>query len=128
MAAEEVGPQATVLAPADDQEDSMRLAEKGKGVDVTGKESYVFFPDKLPSQRQLFYQLCDLKGERLQEVVHSNDGQELECDVRLVLDVGLTEVQYPNPSFLPPFLDSSGGKWLVRQIREHVRDPAKASL
>ena len=43
--------------------------------------AYVFQPDRLPSQRQLYYQLCDIRDEELQQLIHSNDGKETECIV-----------------------------------------------
>ena len=42
---------------------------------------YMYFPDRLPAQRQLHYQLCDIMDEQLQKVIHSNDGKEKECTV-----------------------------------------------
>ena len=42
---------------------------------------FVYYPDRLPSRRQLYYQLCDIKDEKLQELIHSNDGREVECTV-----------------------------------------------
>ncbi|XP_041098714.1 general transcription factor 3C polypeptide 5 isoform X2 [Polyodon spathula] len=47
------------------------------------KESvYVFREATLPPYRQMFYQLCDLKVERLTKIVHRNDGEESECTER----------------------------------------------
>ena len=46
----------------------------------------MFYPDKLPAQRQVIYQLCDIKDEGIQALIHSNDGQEPEFKVR-VMDV-----------------------------------------
>ena len=42
---------------------------------------FMYFPDRLPSQRQLHYQLCDIMDDQLQEIIHSNDGKEKECTV-----------------------------------------------
>ena len=42
---------------------------------------FVYYPDRLPSQRQLHYQLCDIRDDQLQEIIHSNDGREKECTV-----------------------------------------------
>ena len=41
----------------------------------------IFFPDKLPNQRQLCYQLCDIHDQEAQDLIHSNDGRETECMV-----------------------------------------------
>ena len=43
--------------------------------------NFTFFPDKLPSQRQLCYQLCDIKDKEGQELIHHNDGKETVCNV-----------------------------------------------
>ncbi len=67
-------------APMATEEESLRRTEK----DATGEEPYVFHTDHLPCQRQLFYQLCDLRDKKLQEIVHGNDGMETECDVSSV--------------------------------------------
>lgn len=45
---------------------------------------FVYYPDRLPSRRQLYYQLCDIKDEKLQELIHSNDGREVECTVCII--------------------------------------------
>lgn len=45
--------------------------------------NFIFFPDKLPSQRQLCYQLCDIKDQEGQELIHRNDGKETVCSVSL---------------------------------------------
>ena len=36
---------------------------------------YVFTPNKMPTQRQLFYQLCDLHDPEIQRLISRNDGQ-----------------------------------------------------
>lgn len=36
---------------------------------------YVFTPDKMPKQKQLFYQLCDLHDPEIQGLISKNDGQ-----------------------------------------------------
>ncbi|XP_005142551.4 general transcription factor 3C polypeptide 5 isoform X1 [Melopsittacus undulatus] len=47
------------------------------------KESiYIFQGGALPPYRQMFYQLCDLNVERLQKIIHRNDGTESECTER----------------------------------------------
>ena len=43
--------------------------------------AFKYFPDRLPTQRQLYYQLCDIMDDQLQEIIHSNDGKEKECTV-----------------------------------------------
>ena len=83
----EAGSRASLQLPTDEQEERLANEEQfGDTMDLTaavaGEEPYMFYPDKLPSQRQLYYQLCDLKEDSLQEIIHSNDGRETECDVR----------------------------------------------
>ena len=41
----------------------------------------VFTGDQLPPQRQLYYQLCDLRDPSLQALIHANDGREEKCSV-----------------------------------------------
>ena len=36
---------------------------------------YVFTPNKMPTQKQLFYQLCDLHDPEIQRLVSMNDGE-----------------------------------------------------
>lgn len=36
---------------------------------------YVFTPNKMPKQKQLFYQVCDLHDPEIQRLVSRNDGQ-----------------------------------------------------
>ena len=36
---------------------------------------YVFTPNKMPVQKQLFYQLCDLHDPEIQRLISLNDGQ-----------------------------------------------------
>lgn len=36
----------------------------------------------MPAYHQMFYQLCDLEDDELQEMIHSNDGRETTCDER----------------------------------------------
>lgn len=36
---------------------------------------YVFTPNKMPKQKQLFYQICDLHDPDIQRIVSKNDGQ-----------------------------------------------------
>ena len=65
-----------------EDQDSVRLAEVMAEGPVTESEgSAVFTADQLPRQRQLFYQLCDLRDDSLQAVIHANDGRETECTV-----------------------------------------------
>ena len=37
--------------------------------------AYVFNPNKMPKQKQMFYQYCDLHDSEIQELVSRNDGQ-----------------------------------------------------
>ncbi|XP_063172546.1 general transcription factor 3C polypeptide 5 [Candoia aspera] len=43
---------------------------------------YIFQEGSLPPYRQMFYQLCDLKVECLQKIIHRNDGTEVACTER----------------------------------------------
>ncbi|KAM6431192.1 general transcription factor 3C polypeptide 5 isoform 2-T2 [Liasis olivaceus] len=43
---------------------------------------YIFQEGSLPPYRQMFYQLCDLKVECLQKIIHRNDGMEAVCTER----------------------------------------------
>ena len=65
----------------------MRLAEEkwAESASTELDESPIFTADRLPLQRQMYYQLCDLHDESLQAIIHSNDGQETECTVRYTL-------------------------------------------
>ena len=65
------------------EEDSIKQAEEKSGTDSdVDNMAYIFTADRLPQQRQLFYQLCDLGEEGLQRIIHSNDGKETVCSVR----------------------------------------------
>ena len=55
-------------------------SEEGEEIDVVDETTYSFTPDVLPSQRQVFYQLCDIHDHKLQEIIHSSDGKEGKCD------------------------------------------------
>ena len=55
--------------------------EKCEEIDVVDETTYSFTPDALPSQRQVFYQLCDIHDDTLQAIIHSSDGKEDKCDV-----------------------------------------------
>ncbi|KAG8545662.1 hypothetical protein GDO81_020526 [Engystomops pustulosus] len=47
------------------------------------KESvYIFREGNLPPYRQMFYQLCDINVDSLQEIIKRNDGAESECNER----------------------------------------------
>ena len=66
-----------------EEEDSIKLTEEKSGADSDiDNMAYIFIADRLPQQRQLFYQLCDLREEGLQKIIHSNDGKETVCSVR----------------------------------------------
>lgn len=43
---------------------------------------YIFQEGSLPPYRQMFYQLCDIHVESLQEIIRRNDGAETECTER----------------------------------------------
>ncbi|XP_013915095.1 PREDICTED: general transcription factor 3C polypeptide 5, partial [Thamnophis sirtalis] len=43
---------------------------------------YIFEEGSLPPYRQMFYQLCDLKVESLQKIIHRNDNVEAACTER----------------------------------------------
>ena len=68
---------------------SMREEGDPAAVTAADETAYIFTTDKLPSQRQLFYQLCDLKDDSLQAIIHSNDGRETTCTVRRRLDLSV---------------------------------------
>ena len=49
---------------------------------VTSKEKeadddlpYVYTPNKMPRQKQVFYQLCDLHDAEIQKLISANDGK-----------------------------------------------------
>ena len=67
-----------VLAPKEDESTSF---------DPTYVEDtmYMYFPNRLPAQRQLNYQLCDIMDDQLQKIIHGNDGKEKECTVSTYL-------------------------------------------
>ncbi|KAM7369279.1 hypothetical protein PAMP_013560 [Pampus punctatissimus] len=44
--------------------------------------SYIFREGMLPPHRQMFYQLCDLDVESVQQVIEQNSGKEEVCDER----------------------------------------------
>ncbi|XP_056157759.1 general transcription factor 3C polypeptide 5 [Lampris incognitus] len=44
------------------------------------ESSYIFREGMLPPHRQMFYQLCDLHVDRIRQVIHRNDGEEVDCD------------------------------------------------
>ena len=62
----------------DHQESAEKMVE---AVAPEADSSPVFIADQLPSQRQLYYQLCDLRDEALQAIIHVNDGREETCTV-----------------------------------------------
>lgn len=53
-------------------------------IDHVEESSFIFFPDKLPNQRQLIYQLCDIHYQEAQDLIHCNDGKETECTVSAI--------------------------------------------
>jgi general transcription factor 3C polypeptide 5 (transcription factor C subunit 1) len=60
--------------------DSVQLAEATADASAPETEACpVFTADQLPTQRQVYYQLCDLRDEFLQTLIHGNDGREDEC-------------------------------------------------
>lgn len=79
-----------------EQEDSIRLAQEKLSDTLDSAEedeaSYVFTVGQLPPQRQLYYQLCDLRDDRLQELIHCNDGQEITCTVSEIVTKWSTPV------------------------------------
>ena len=65
-------------------QDSVQLAEARAECPTNETEySPVFTADQLPNQRHLYYQLCDLREDTLQAIVHDNDGRETECTVSI---------------------------------------------
>lgn len=61
--------------------------EKREESDAVDESVYSFIPDVLPGQRQVFYQLCDIHDDQLQEIIHSSDGKEGKCDVGCSKDI-----------------------------------------
>ena len=62
--------------------DSVQLAEAMTDANTPETEACpVFIAHQLPTQRQVYYQLCDLRDESLQTLLHANDGREDECSV-----------------------------------------------
>jgi len=43
--------------------------------------SHHYHSKVLPNKRFVFYRLCDIKNDEMQQVVHSNDGKETSCTV-----------------------------------------------
>ncbi|XP_064395754.1 general transcription factor 3C polypeptide 5-like isoform X2 [Halichondria panicea] len=51
--------------------------DSGRGPEGGLEETaFTFLPNKFPTQRQLIYQLCDIKDPEVQQLVHCNDEQE----------------------------------------------------
>lgn len=57
--------------------------------DKNDEISFAFLPDRWPSQRQLIYQLCDIRDPEVQELIHANDSQEPHFVVSLCLCVSV---------------------------------------
>ncbi|PIO31432.1 hypothetical protein AB205_0086040 [Aquarana catesbeiana] len=59
-------------------------AQRGIGSERLQKKDsvYIFQEGSLPPYRQMFYQLCDIHVESLQEIIRRNDGAETECTER----------------------------------------------
>ena len=58
----------------------------GLAIENVEETSFIFFPDKLPSQRQLSYQLCDIQDQEAQDLIHNNDGKEAVCTVSKIVE------------------------------------------
>ncbi|XP_061427648.1 general transcription factor 3C polypeptide 5 [Lethenteron reissneri] len=63
---------------------SAELSSDGRTAAATAKHkleatAFIFQRGQLPPYRQMFYQLCDLHVDCLQEIVHRNDGKETVC-------------------------------------------------
>ena len=56
-----------VMITSDDKNDEKQSQEQDL--------PYVFTPNKMPTQKQLFYQLCDLHDPEIQRLVSMNDGE-----------------------------------------------------
>ncbi|XP_064458696.1 general transcription factor 3C polypeptide 5-like [Ornithodoros turicata] len=41
-----------------------------------------FIPGRLPPYRQMFYHLCDIRLQEVQDMIHANDGRETVCHER----------------------------------------------
>lgn len=65
--------------------EAVMVSSENKADDKQSEEQdlpYVFTPNKMPKQKQLFYQVCDLHDPEIQRLVSKNDGQEDECHER----------------------------------------------
>ena len=45
--------------------------------------SHHYHSKMLPTKRSAYYRLCDLKNDEMQQIIHSNDGKEINCTVSL---------------------------------------------
>ncbi|XP_069465423.1 general transcription factor 3C polypeptide 5 isoform X2 [Ambystoma mexicanum] len=62
---------------------SMPSGKKTPASRLKGKDSaFIFREGTLPPYRQMFYQLCDLNVDSLQQIIHRNDGVEAPCTER----------------------------------------------
>lgn len=58
--------------------EAVMVSSENKADDKQSEEQdlpYVFTPNKMPKQKQLFYQVCDLHDPEIQRLVSKNDGQ-----------------------------------------------------
>lgn len=58
--------------------EAVMVSSENKPDDKQSEEQdlpYVFTPNKMPKQKQLFYQVCDLHDPEIQKLVSRNDGQ-----------------------------------------------------
>lgn len=69
--------------------------EAGVGEECVEETTFTFSPDKLPCQRQMIYQLCDIHDSDVQRLIRKNDGEETKCNVSNIIvstiSVHLTE-------------------------------------
>ncbi|OTF73935.1 hypothetical protein BLA29_012369, partial [Euroglyphus maynei] len=42
-------------------------------------QSYLFRPGQLSTLKRTTFQLCDIQIDQVQQIIHENDGHELEC-------------------------------------------------
>lgn len=45
--------------------------------------SHHYHSKLLPAKRFVYYRLCDLKNDEMQQIIHTNDGKETTCTVSL---------------------------------------------
>lgn len=88
-----------VMITSDDKVDD----KQNQGQDLP----YVFTPNKMPSQKQLFYQLCDVHDSEIQRLISINDGQVCDCLASSILCIVILSLQSRDFLVRPQFLKRS---------------------